>query len=173
MSSIHKKSKAAFLDRDGTINKNFGYVIDKKKFKFLKNAIPAIKYLKKKKFLVIVITNQSGISRGFFSNKAVIKLHNWVIKELKKKKTLIDKFYFCSYHPRFSKLSKKNNFMRKPNPGMILKAAKDFNVDLKKSFMIGDSLSDKLAAKRAGILFFKKKQNLLITVKRATYKLSK
>ena len=96
-----------------------------------------------------------------------------MIKELKKKKTLIDKFYFCSYHPRFSKLSKKNNFMRKPNPGMILKAAKDFNVDLKKSFMIGDSLSDKLAAKRAGILFFKKKQNLLITVKRATYKLSK
>ena len=173
MSLIRQKYKAAFLDRDGTINKNFGYVIDKNKFKFLKNTVPAIKYLKKKKFLVFVITNQSGIARGFFSTKKVIRLHNWVLKELKKKKTLIDKFYFCSYHPKFSKISKKNNFMIKPNPGMILKAAKDFNVDLKKSFMIGDSLSDKLAANKAGILFFKKKQNLLVTVKKAITKLSK
>ena len=83
----------------------------------------------------------------------------------KKKKTEIDKFYICSYHPKFSKKkSEKLSYFRKPNPGMIIRALKEFNLDKKKSFMIGDEERDALAAKRAGILFFKKKYNLLRTV---------
>lgn len=165
---MHKyRNKAAFLDRDGTINKNYGYVIDIKKFKFLKNVIPAIRFLKKRGFLVIVISNQSGIARGYFTNNDLNNLNKSVLKILKKKRTKIDFFYHSPYHPKFSKFSKEENFMRKPNPGMIIKAIKKHNIDIQKSFMIGDSLEDKIAANRAGIKFFPKKENLLYIVKKA------
>lgn len=169
-----KKRKAAFLDRDGTINKNYGYVGKIENFKFLKKSVEAIKLLKKKKYLVIVISNQSGIARGYFSKKQVIDLHVSINKILKKKNTSIDRFYFCDYHPKFSK--KKSNkllYFRKPNPGMIFKAASDFNIDLKKSFFIGDQFSDYLTAKRSELLFIKKKYNLFSTVKKALVKINK
>jgi D-glycero-D-manno-heptose 1,7-bisphosphate phosphatase len=167
-----RKTKAAFLDRDGTINKNYGYVIDKKKIKFLKNVVRSIKLLNKKKFLVIIITNQSGIARGLFKKKKLHDLHKWMRSTLKRQHAIIHDFYYCSYHPKFSKYSEHANYMRKPNPGMIFKAMKEHNIDLSRSFMIGDSIKDKIAAKKAGLLFYKKKKNLLTIVKKAIQKIN-
>ena len=155
-----KKNKVVFLDRDGTINKNFGDVINKDKFIFLKKAISAIKFLREKDYKVIVVTNQSGVSRGYFKLKDVNELHRWVNLQLRKKNTKIDRFYVSTYHPKFSK-QKKNAYLRKPNPGMLIRAKKDFKIDFKKSFMIGDSNSDLLTAKKVNLLFIKKKYNLL------------
>ena len=147
-----KKNKVVFLDRDGTINKNFGYVIDKDKFIFLKKAISAIKFLREKDYKVIVVTNQSVVARGYFTLKDVNELHRWVNLQLRKKNTKIDRFYVSTYHPKFSK-QKKNAYLRKPNPGMLIRAKKDFKIDFKKSFMIGDSNSDLLTAKKVNLLF--------------------
>lgn len=161
------KIKAAFLDRDGTINKNYGYVFKKEKFKLLKNVIPAFKLLKRKNYKIFVISNQSGISRGYFNKIDVINLHNWFNFYLKKFNLKVEHFYFCSYHPKYSKKSKYGDYMRKPNPGMILKAAKEYNIDLHKSFFIGDKKTDQEAAKKAKINFVLKKHNLLVCVKKA------
>ena len=167
-----KKNKAVFLDRDGTINKNFGYVIKKNKFFFLKKAIVAIKFLRKKRYKVIVVTNQSGVARGYFKLKDVKELHQWVNFKLKKKDTKIDKFYVSTYHPKFSK-QKSQSYLRKPNPGMLLKAKKDFKIDFRKSFMIGDSKTDLLAAKKVNLLFVRKRQNLLECAKLGLKKILK
>lgn len=167
-----KKNKAVFLDRDGTINKNFGYVFQKEKFIFLKNAINAIKFLKNNGYKVIVVTNQSGVARGFFKLEDVKKLHDWVNLKLKKKGVKIDKFYVSTYHPRFSK-QKNQSHLRKPNPGMLIKAQKDFSIDFSQSFMIGDSKSDKLAAKKVNLIFIRKKQNLLACAKQGLKRILK
>ena len=93
-------NKAAFLDRDGVINKNYGYVHSLDNFVWLKNVKKAIKFLNDKNYKVIVISNQSGIARKFYTEKDVIRLHKWMNSELKKINAKVDKFYFCPYHPR-------------------------------------------------------------------------
>ena len=160
-------NKAAFLDRDGVINKNYGYVHNIEKFVWLKNVKKAIKFLNHKNYKVIVISNQSGVARKIFTEKDVNKLHKWMNSELKKINAKIDKFYFCPFHPKYgSKYYKKDSYLRKPNPGMLLKAIKKYNIQKRKSFMIGDSGSDQICAKRAGIKFFFKKNNLLKDIKK-------
>lgn len=163
---MNKLNKAVFLDRDGVINKNSGYVTSINKFFWLKNVKLAIKLLNKKKYKVIVVTNQSGVARGFYSEKDVKKLHSWMNFELKKIDAKIDDFFYCPYHPRgIIKKYKRNSNLRKPNPGMILKAKKMYNIDLDQSFMIGDKNSDKICAKRANVKFFYKRNNLLKDIK--------
>lgn len=159
------KKKAVFLDRDGTINKNFGYVFNKSNFVWLKHSKKAIKLLNQKNFLVIVVTNQSGIARGFYNKIDVNKLHMWMNSVLKKNKAKINYFYYSDYHPKFSK-NHKNSFLRKPNPGLILRAIKKHNINIKKSFMIGDSMTDMLAAKKANIKFIFKRKNIFECVKK-------
>ena len=160
-------NKAAFLDRDGVINKNYGYVYNLDNFVWLKNVKKAIKYLNHKNFRVIVISNQSGVARKIFTERDVKKLHKWMNSELKKINAKIDKFYYCPFHPKYgSKYYKKKSYLRKPNPGMLLKAIKKYNIEKEKSFMVGDSRSDQICAKRAKIKFFFKKNNLLKDVKK-------
>ena len=89
-----KITKACFLDRDGVINHDIGYLHRAADFRWIEGAIEAIKYLKKHNFLIIVISNQSGVERGFYKKEDVIKLHDWINKELKKNKTSIDDFFF-------------------------------------------------------------------------------
>ena len=147
--------KVAFLDRDGVINSskiNNGYVGNIKDFKWIPGAKKAIKLIKKNKFKVIIVTNQSGIARGYFSIKDVYKLHRYFKKELAKYGTKVDKIYFCPYHKDgIVKKYKKNSSLRKPRIGMFLKATKVWNIDKKKSFMIGDQKTDMEFAKRAKI----------------------
>ena len=161
------KNKAIFLDRDGVINKNFGYVFSKKNFVWLKNAKMAIKYAYIKKYLIIVVTNQSGVARGFYSEHDIKRLHDEINRELKKINCKIHDFFYCPYHPKYgNKKYKKYSYLRKPNPGMIFKAAKKWNIDLNKSLMLGDKKTDMVTAKRANLRFIKKKYNLLNEIKK-------
>ena len=161
------KNKALFLDRDGVINKNYGYVFSKKNFVWLKNVKKAIKYAYIKKYLIIVVTNQSGVARGFYSELDIKRLHNEINKELKKINCKIHDFFYCPYHPKYgNKKYKKQSHLRKPNPGMIFMAAKKWNIDLNNSFMLGDKKTDMIAAKRANLRFIKKKYNLLSEIKK-------
>ena len=160
---LWQKNKVVFFDRDGVLNKDTGYVHKSKDFIWLNGAKKAIKYLNNKNYKIIIITNQSGIGRGYYKEKNVVALHQWINKDLKKIKAKIDDFYFCPFHYKngIGKY-KKRSFDRKPNPGMIFKAIKKWNVNKERSFMIGDSLNDKIAAKRANIKFFYKKNYSLL-----------
>jgi D,D-heptose 1,7-bisphosphate phosphatase len=142
-----KMKKAIFLDRDGVIN------LDK---------VPkAIVELKKKGFLVIVITNQSAINRGRLTIKILNEIHNHLQEILKDNDTSIDDFYFCPHRPD------ENCLCRKPKPGLLLQAAKHHKIDLKNSFFIGDSQTDIEAAKDAGCkyILLKNNQKLMDIVK--------
>ena len=155
---MKKKTKIAFLDRDGVINSskiNNGYIGYISKFKWIKGSKKTIKYLKSKNFKIVIVTNQSGIARGYFTLKDVYKLHNYVKMKLKQMGTSIDKIYFCPYHKDgVIKKYKKKSKLRKPNIGMYLKARKIWNIDKKNSFMIGDQATDMQFAKKAGIKGF-------------------
>ena len=149
---FEKYNKAAFLDRDGVINEDTGYLHSIKDFKWIKGAIEALKILKKHNYLIIVITNQSGVGRGFYTEKQVNDLHSWINKQLLEHKVKIDDFFFSTELPT----EKIENSRRKPSPLMINEAVKKYNLVKDKCFMIGDKQSDLLAAKNAlikGFLF--------------------
>jgi len=158
-----KKSKIAFLDRDGVINSsklNNGYVGSLKHFRWVPGAVKAIKYLNKENYKVVVVTNQSGVARGFFKIKDVIKIHSYIQKKLKENEAKIDAFYYCPFHKDgIVKKYKKSSLLRKPNIGMFSLVQKKWNIDKKNSFMIGDQKTDIEFAKRAKIkgYFFNQK----------------
>lgn len=136
---------AIFFDRDGVLNEEVGYLHEIEKFVWVEGAKQAIKLCNEKNILAIVVTNQSGISRKFYSADDVKILHEFMQKDLKKIGAGIDAFYFCPH------ISEDFCDCRKPKPGMIFQAAKDFDIDLKKSFLIGDSQRDIEAGKNAGL----------------------
>lgn len=144
-----KINKACFLDRDGVLNEDIGYLHKSEDFKWIDGAVEAIKLLKKNNFLVIVITNQSGISRGYFTSKDVTNLHEWMNKILKKEDIQINDFFFSGDLPNNNPESR-----RKPSPKMINEAVEKYNLDKTRCFMIGDKLSDLEAAKNAQIKGF-------------------
>ncbi len=166
--------KTFFFDRDGVLIKNYGYVSDIKKIKWLKGAISAIKFLNKKKIKVIVITNQSGVARGYFTENDLLKFHNYLNRILKKYNAKINEFIYCPFHPKAKiKKYRKITNMRKPGNGMILKAFKKYNITEKNCFMIGDEKKDFLAAKKSGVLFeYKKKISLEYQVKKIINKIN-
>ena len=138
-------TKAIFLDRDGVINKERkDYVKSIEEFQILDGVPESIKMLKEKGFVVIVITNQSAINRGLVTIETLNEIHNHLQKILKDNNTSIDDFYFCPHIPD------ENCQCRKPNPGMLIKAVQDHDIDMNQSFMIGDSLTDVQAAQKAG-----------------------
>ena len=147
---FEKYKKAAFLDRDGVINEDIGYLHKTEDFKWIKGAIEALKILKKNNFLIIIITNQSGVGRGFFSKKQVDELHTWINKQLINHKIKIDDFFFSTETP--NQITK--NSRRKPSPIMINEAVKKYNLDKKKCFMIGDKKTDLMTANNASIKGF-------------------
>lgn len=161
-----KLTKIAFLDRDGVLNSskiNNGYIAKIKDFKWIAGAKRAIKYLKRNKFKVIIVTNQSGVARGYFSIKDVYKLNKYIECEIKKIGTKVDKILFCPYHTKgIIKKYKKKSSYRKPGIGMFKKVDKIWKVDKKKSIMIGDRSVDMKFAKNAGIKgYLFKEKNLL------------
>jgi D-glycero-D-manno-heptose 1,7-bisphosphate phosphatase len=161
-------NKAVFFDRDGVLIKDKGYTHEIKDLKWQRGALKAIKYLNNKNYYVVVVTNQSGIGRGYYSEKDMILFHNKMNYLLRRNNAYIDFFYFSPYY-RFSKFSKyrKNFFFRKPNPGMLVRAIKDLKLS-KNIFMIGDQKSDYMAAKKLNIKFkyFYEKDNLFLLVKK-------
>ena len=157
------KFKCAFLDRDGVINHDKGYISKISDFKIYPGVGKAINLLNKKKYLVIIITNQSGIGRGLIKIKELKKLHTYLKKKISKDGGKIDDIFYCPFHPKFGKGKyKKKSNDRKPGDGMIKKAIKKWSIDPKKSFMIGDKIIDKLAAKKLKLIFFIKTEKILI-----------
>tara|TARA_B110000008_G_C16926840_1_gene547062 strand:- start:94 stop:1305 length:1212 start_codon:yes stop_codon:yes gene_type:complete len=151
------KLKAVFFDRDGTLNKNYGYVFKIEKFKWLNGVIDTLKLLNFFKIKIIVISNQSGIGRGYYSMKSYLNLIKEINEKLKKDEIKIDRFY-CAPYFKFAKeeIYRSSVNLRKPNNGMIIKAMRDFKLNKKNCFMIGDKKSDLIAAKKSKIQFYKK-----------------
>lgn len=150
----HFKKPAAFLDRDGTLNVDKGYVFRIEDFEWLPNAKEAIKYLNDFGYLVIVVTNQAGIAKGYYTEAEMHRLHNWINRDLSKIGAHIDAFYFCPHHPTEGQPPYLLDCdCRKPKPGLILRAAQEWNINLEESIGIGDKESDILAFERAGLKF--------------------
>lgn len=152
-------TKAVFLDRDGTINEIIYYhdlgIIDSpftaEQFKLLPGVGEAIKILNQNGFKVIIASNQPGIAKGHFSMDIFEEIKEKMRTELAKYGARLDVEYYCLHHPEAKNEEyKKNCECRKPKPGLLLKAAKDLNINLAESWMVGDSLTDIEAGKRAG-----------------------
>lgn len=142
------QSAAVFLDRDGTLNDDPGYLGDPEKLILFPETGKALFLLKQAGFKLIVISNQSGISRGIIDEQMVFAVNAKVNELLAEHNTGIDAFYICPFHPEFS--TEDECSCRKPSPELVLKAAKDFNIDLQRSYFIGDSKSDIECGERAG-----------------------
>jgi len=137
------RQKAAFLDRDGTIIEENGYISKIKQVDFIPGSIEAIKRLKSLGYKIIVITNQSGVAQRFFTEKDLKKVHNYLQKQLRKDKAGWDGIYYCPHHPRVGlKRYLKDCNCRKPKTGLVKLAAREHKLKLKGSVVIGDRLSD-------------------------------
>ncbi len=137
--------KAIFLDRDGVINIDKNYVYKISDFEFVPKIFDILKYLQDLDYLLFIITNQSGIGRGYYLEEDFLKLNNWMINELKKENIFISQVEFCPHHPI------ENCNCRKPEKGMIENILKNYDLDLSNSWLIGDKLSDIECAKKTGI----------------------
>ena len=143
--------KAIFLDRDGVINKDLGYVHSIDKFIFNNGVFKALRIFQEMRFLIIIITNQSGIARGYFSENDYEILTKDYLEILLENKIKITACYHCPHHPEFSEYPLNNCDCRKPKSGLFIKAINDFNIDIKKSIAIGDNLRDLKPAHHLGI----------------------
>lgn len=144
-------NKAAFIDRDGVINKDYGYVHKWEDFKFCDGVFQGLKRLIELNFKIIIITNQSGIARGIFTEEQYKVLTINMTKIFKQKQIEITAIYHCPHHPDYSKNYSSVCNCRKPKPGLFIKASREFNISMKDSIAIGDSKRDLIAAKSAGI----------------------
>lgn len=153
--NLSVKQKAVFLDRDGTINKENGFITKPEQFELLPNVAEAIKKINKSGYLAIVVTNQPVIARGDATFEELQEIHSKMETELGKEGAFLDGIYFCPHHTDKGFKGERPEYKcgcgcRKPKPGLLLKAAKDFNIDLSQSYMVGDSENDVLAGKNAG-----------------------
>ena len=159
--------KAFFFDRDNTLIKDKGYTYLNKDLIFLPGVIKGLNYLKKNNYLIVVITNQSGIARDYFKKTDVVKFHNFMNKKLKKYGVKIDDFFICGCHPDFPKKNNKCK-CRKPSNLMLIKAIKKWSLKKRNIIMIGDKYSDKISAKKTKVKFFykSKKNDLYSQIKK-------
>jgi len=140
-------TKALFLDRDGVINEEINYLHRVDDFTFIEEIFDICHFYKEHGFIIIVITNQAGIAKGYYTEEDFELLTDWMIQEFLKRGITIDKVYHCPHHPDFTGKCD----CRKPNPGMILAAREEFDIDLSHSILIGDKLSDIEAGINSGI----------------------
>ncbi|MDI2091446.1 D-glycero-alpha-D-manno-heptose-1,7-bisphosphate 7-phosphatase [Commensalibacter oyaizuii] len=148
----HPHRYCLFLDRDGVINVDTRYPYRKDELQLIDGVGKAIAKMNSLGYLVIVVTNQSGIARGFFSEQDMHQFHHHINILLRKENAFINAFYFCPYHPDgIVPIYKQEHINRKPNPGMIEQAIKDYSIDRRKSFLIGDKMTDIQAAHNAHI----------------------
>ena len=154
-----KSYPALFLDRDGVINFNYGYVHKPENFDFLPEIFDLCSFANARNYLIIIVTNQSGIGRGYYTKKEFCELTFWMIDNFKEKNITIDGVFYSPFHPKYGKgkyLLKEDT--RKPGPGMFEEAFKAFNIIKDNSIMIGDKITDIEAGQLAGI-----KNNLFLT----------
>jgi mannose-6-phosphate isomerase len=143
---------AAFLDRDGVINVDRGYVHRPDQIEWVPGAIESVRRLNDLGYRVVIVTNQAGVAYGLYGEDSVFALHDWMREQLAARGAIVDAFYHCPYHPEGTVAEfRRSHIDRKPGPGMILRAFSDFAIDKGASFLIGDRESDIAAAQAAGI----------------------
>jgi len=143
---------AVFFDRDGVLNRDAGYLFEASKFEWIEGAREAVRLVNEAGYFAFVVTNQSGVARGFYQESDVEALHRWIAGELAKAGAHIDAFEYCPDHPEgIVERYRRDSDRRKPGPGMITDLMKRFPVATEKSFLIGDQQRDLEAARAAGI----------------------
>ena len=144
--------KAAFLDRDGVINVDHGYVSQPAQFEFIDGVFDACRYLQQQGYLLIVVTNQSGIGRGYYDEAQFWQLTEWMLAQFARQGVTITEVFFCPHHPVNARAPYQIECnCRKPAPGMLLQAIEKYQIDASKSLMLGDKKADMQAAKAAGV----------------------
>ena len=138
--------KAVFLDRDGTLNVDYDFVHSREGWEWLPHVIPGLARLKAAGYALVVVSNQSGIARGMFDAATVDALHGWVNTQLVPQGAAIDAFYYCPHLPSITGPCA----CRKPAPGLLLRAAREMDIDLPHSWMVGDRARDAQAGLAAG-----------------------
>jgi len=143
---------AVFVDRDGTINEQMGYINHVSRFRILPGVPQAIRMLNRHGFLVLVVSNQSGVARGYYPLDLVETVHRLMVTRIREKRGNIDKIFFCPHHPAGSVPGfSRDCDCRKPKTGLIEQACKCFEIDLQRSFVVGDMCTDMELAHRAGL----------------------
>ena len=143
---------AVFIDRDGTISEEIGYVNHPSRFRLFEYSSAAIRKLNDAGWLAIVVTNQAGVARGYFSEDVITEVHNRLNKELAQQNARLDAIYYCAHHPSVGEPPYRLDCdCRKPKAGLIKRASADFDIDLAKSWMVGDRYSDIELAHNAGL----------------------
>jgi D-glycero-D-manno-heptose 1,7-bisphosphate phosphatase len=146
------KRSAVFIDRDGTISEEVGYVNHPTRFRVFPYAAEAIKTLNDNNLLAILVTNQAGVARGYFSEDVIGKVHDQLVQALGERNARLDEIYYCAHHPTVGEPPYRVDCdCRKPKTGLIKRAAADFQIDLESSWMVGDRYSDIQLAHNAGL----------------------
>ena len=163
---VYFEKPAIFLDRDGVINYDYGYVHKIKNFKFRPGVLSGLKYIINKNYYIFIVTNQAGIGKKKFKESDFFKLHKEVNKKLKKFNIFFNELQYSPFHTKAKiKKYKKNSLMRKPGNKMINNIMYKWDLEYKKSFMIGDKKTDELAAKKSGLKFFYAQSNFYKQIK--------
>jgi D-glycero-D-manno-heptose 1,7-bisphosphate phosphatase len=143
---------AVFIDRDGTISEEVGYINHPSRFRLFPYAADAIKHLNNNGWLAILVTNQAGVARGYFSEEMIQTVHAALTADLESDGAKLDGIYYCAHHPSVGEPPFRLDCdCRKPKPGLITRAAHDFEIDLSSSWMVGDRYSDIELARNAGL----------------------
>jgi D-glycero-D-manno-heptose 1,7-bisphosphate phosphatase len=145
------RKKALFLDRDGVINHDIGYLYRSEDFTFLPGIFELCREAKLKGYKIVVVTNQSGIARGYYSHGEFDALTAWMKHQFWLRGIKIDDVNYCPHHPKIGRGLAASCVCRKPRPGMLISSARKLGIDLSSSLMIGDKISDMAAARSAGI----------------------
>jgi D-glycero-D-manno-heptose 1,7-bisphosphate phosphatase len=145
-------NKAVFIDRDGTISEEVGYVNHPSRFRLLPHSAEAIRTLNQAGWLAVLVTNQAGVARGYFSENMIQEVHARLESELMQEGARLDGIYYCAHHPTVGELPYRLDCdCRKPKPGLIQRAASDLDIDLAQSWMVGDRFGDVELAHNAEI----------------------
>lgn len=148
----HVKRRAVFLDRDGTISAEVGYINHLSRFQIYPYTAQAIRLLNESGWLAILVTNQAGVARGYFQEELVKAVHEHLQKELESEGARLDGIYYCAHHPTVGQPPYRLDCdCRKPKPGLVKRATSDLDIDLQNSWMIGDRFSDIELARNAGL----------------------
>lgn len=145
-------NKAVFIDRDGTISEEVGYINHAERFRLFSYAAQAINLLHNHGWLAIVTTNQAGVARGYFTEAMIQSVHERMTRELETEGARLDAIYYCAHHPSVGEPPYRVDCdCRKPKPGLITRAAQNLRIDLSRSWMVGDRYSDIEVARNAGV----------------------
>ena len=146
------KRPALFMDRDGTISEEVGYVNHPSRFRLFPYSADAIKLLNDNGWLAILVTNQAGVARGYFSEDVIVKVHEQLRSDLHSASAELDAIYYCAHHPSVGEPPYRFDCdCRKPKTGLIDRASADFEIDLERSWMVGDRYGDVELARNAGL----------------------